>query len=104
MGNGGLRYSIYVNYTSPRLNELNPEIDEEDWQVGGEWFNLLSTMIHDNMAFSQENERPWRQAISVMTCNASNEASREQNRFFASWLIKDASATSTTYQRTSQKK
>ena len=29
------RYSIYVNYESDRLNELNPEIDQENWQAGG---------------------------------------------------------------------
>eukprot|EP00933_Yihiella_yeosuensis_P028580 TRINITY_DN22426_c1_g1_i1.p1 TRINITY_DN22426_c1_g1~~TRINITY_DN22426_c1_g1_i1.p1 ORF type:complete len:382 (-),score=90.96 TRINITY_DN22426_c1_g1_i1:67-1212(-) len=27
------QYSIYVNYTSKRLDELNPEIDDEDWQI-----------------------------------------------------------------------
>ena len=27
------RYSIYVNYISDRLKKLNPEIDQEDWQV-----------------------------------------------------------------------
>eukprot|EP00435_Cladocopium_sp_Y103_P070485 s7_g35.t1 len=26
------QYSIYVNYSSDRLKELNPEIDQEDWQ------------------------------------------------------------------------
>jgi len=28
-----IRYSIYVNYISDRLKKLNPEIDQEDWQV-----------------------------------------------------------------------
>ncbi|CAE7227960.1 EEF1AKMT1 [Symbiodinium sp. CCMP2456] len=27
------QYSIYVNYESDRLNELNPEIDQENWQA-----------------------------------------------------------------------
>eukprot|EP00434_Breviolum_minutum_P038849 symbB.v1.2.034471.t1/scaffold4456.1/size39484/3 len=27
------QYSIYVNYISDRLKKLNPEIDQEDWQV-----------------------------------------------------------------------
>lgn len=30
------QYSIYVNYESDRLNELNPEIDQENWQATAE--------------------------------------------------------------------